>query len=134
MRNTESRKHYGRTVIDRRKVCRTMEIRRKVCQNRDLKEGLDKYFDNKNETNHWKQLSYATESECISETCQMICLTIAFGIDNWQPLVFNMHFNTLDLFAIQLAVCATKFTSKESTVIFNNMYSGKSPHLIKASS
>ena len=43
----ESRKHYGRTVIDRRKVGKTMEILRKVCQNRDLKEGLDTYFDNK---------------------------------------------------------------------------------------
>ena len=27
---TESRKHYGRTVIDRRKACRTIEIWRKV--------------------------------------------------------------------------------------------------------
>ena len=44
----ESRKHYGRTVIDRRKVCKTMEIWRKVCQNRDLDEGLDKHFNNKN--------------------------------------------------------------------------------------
>ena len=44
----ESRKHYGRTVIDRRKVCKTMEIWRKVCQNRDLEEGLDKHFNNKN--------------------------------------------------------------------------------------
>ena len=44
----ESRKHYGRTVIDRRKVCKTMEIWRKVCQNRDLQEGLDKHFNNKN--------------------------------------------------------------------------------------
>ena len=46
--NAESRKHYGRTVIDRRKVGKTMEIWRKVCQNRDLNEGLDKYFNNKN--------------------------------------------------------------------------------------
>ena len=44
----ESRKHYGRAVIDRRKVGKTIEIWRKVCQNKDLKEGLDKYFNNKN--------------------------------------------------------------------------------------
>ena len=28
----ESRKHYGRTVIDRRKICRTLETRRKVLE------------------------------------------------------------------------------------------------------
>ena len=46
--DTESRKHYGRTVINRRKVGKTIEIWRKVCQNRDLEEVLDKYFNNKN--------------------------------------------------------------------------------------
>ena len=48
VQTAESRKHYGRTVIDRRKVCKTMEIWRKVCQNRDLEECLDKHFNNKN--------------------------------------------------------------------------------------
>ena len=76
--HAESRKHYGRTVIDRRKVCRTMEIWRKVCQNRDLEEGLDKYFDNKTETNYCKKLLYAMKSESIGKKCQMVCLTILF--------------------------------------------------------
>ena len=109
----ESRKHYGRTVIDRRKVCKTMEIWRKVCQNRNLEEGFGKMF-----------LTIKLETIILEET--VICNVQQQDMSNDLPqnsflalitaisIIFNMCINTLDIFSITTCcMCNTILFLKE---------------------
>ena len=136
----ESRKHYGRTVIDRRKACKTIEIWRKV---------LKKIF-----------LTIKIEAICCQEMLMHnvvrvnIKLTMhshrwnssndlhhsfSFGIDNWcvqYPLILYICLKSLNILLISITtycVWSTTVFLRANMGVFNNMHSAKSPKLRKVS-